>query len=54
MSDFQDDAPPTDEERLEGRRERFTRRHDDVFLPDGSLVEPMSVLDDPTGEPSPR
>lgn len=51
MSDVWDDQPATDEERLDGAKERFSRRYDDVFLPDGSLLTPMSVLDDPPGEP---
>lgn len=44
MSNAPEDT--TDEDRLETGEERFDRPYDDVFLPDGSLIEPMSVLDD--------
>lgn len=27
--------------------DRYRRDYDEVFLPDGSLLQPMSVLDDP-------
>lgn len=36
----------TDEDRLEDVTDRFDRPYDDVFLPDGSLIRPMSVLED--------
>ena len=49
MSDFQAiDLPETDEDFLREVDDRFRLPYDDVFFPDGSLVEPMSVLDDAT------
>jgi hypothetical protein len=41
------DFPETDEDFLRDVGDRLRRPYDDVFLPDGSLLEPMSVLDDP-------
>ncbi len=36
----------TDEDVLRDVGDRLEREYDDVFLPDGSLLEPMSVLED--------
>lgn len=51
MTDFQVpeiDLPETEEDRLRDEADRFGRPYDDVFNPDGSLIKPLSVLDDPT------
>lgn len=37
----------TDEDRLREVDDRLLMIYDDVFLPDGSLLEPLSILDDP-------
>jgi hypothetical protein len=48
MTDFIDDF--FDEEESDYNEtenvDRFKRDYDDVFMPDGSLLVPMSVLDD--------
>ena len=36
----------TDEDNLRDIGDRLSRPYDDVFLPDGSLLKPVSVLDD--------
>ena len=42
------DLPETDEDALRDDADRFDRPYDDVFNPDGSLIRPMSVLNDPS------
>ncbi len=37
----------TDEDIWGDRDDRLPKLYDDVFLPDGSLLEPLSILDDP-------
>jgi len=37
----------TEEDILRDVDDRLEGEYDDVFLPDGSLLEPMSILDDP-------
>lgn len=51
MTDFrgnESDLPETEEEIMSEGDRRFDLPYDDVFNPDGSLLEPLSVLDDPT------
>lgn len=45
--DALDPEKETDYDRQEDSDSRFTRLYDDVFDPDGNLIEPTSVLDDP-------
>ena len=43
-----DPMAETEYDKLEDVGDRFTKNYDDVFLPDGELVGPVSVLDDPS------
>lgn len=45
MSDISDSLPETDYDRSETEDERFDLPYDEVFLEDGSLIRPMSILD---------
>lgn len=36
----------TDEDILRDVDDRLEKEYDDVFLPDGSLLQPVSILDD--------
>ena len=49
-----DNATEPDLERLRDTGDRFTRPYDEVFMPDGSLLPPMSIFDDGTWEPDPE
>jgi hypothetical protein len=40
------EIPETEEDLLRETGDRLGSPYDDVFLPDGTLLEPMSVLDD--------
>lgn len=51
MSDVPNPEPKirqTDAVRLDDYSDRFQQDYDDVFDRDGSLLQPLSVLDDPT------
>lgn len=40
-----DEVPDTDYDVAEQRGDRYEREYDDVFLPDGSLLQPVSAFD---------
>lgn len=42
-----DPESESDFDREADSEDRFPLRYDDVYDPDGNLLEPMSVLDDP-------